>query len=245
MNPKSNVKPTDLRKQSSNSTELWAQEYTGRGIPSSRRRKPSGSVLRFLDFLNSRSFVPRRAVDIGAGTGRNSIFMARKGVDTVALEQVPQLIGDLEREVERLQLRPQIRAVCHDVTKPWPLETSSVDIAIDTFCYKHLATPRHQQSHRLQLQRVLQPGGMFLLTLADRHDGFYAPASFENDFGQTVAIDPTAQILSILYTKNEIEEAFREHFTLASHSLREPRNTMHGRRYSRRTHEFIFTRKDA
>jgi SAM-dependent methyltransferase len=225
-------------------TELWRREYNNKGIPSSFREEPSGSLRDFLGFLARKGRAAGRALDIGAGTGRNSLVLADHSYEVVSLELVPELVDRLQRASVGRRSPNRITALRHDITTPWPLEDKSVDIATDMFCYKHQITEEGKRTYRDELARVLKPLGHYLLTLAGLDDGYYA-ALLPNspDPQRHVIVDPHNGIPSILYTREEIEKEFASRFTLVRYVHKRRNSLMHGDSYNRSTHLFIFQRR--
>lgn len=149
----------------------WFKEYNNKGIPSSFRDDPSGSVKYFLAFLQAHNTVTGRLLDIGCGTARNSQYMADQGFHVTCVDYVKELI-------ERIKLYKTtgeniIRPVLHDISTPWPFVSREFDVAIDTFCYKHQILLESKDTYKKELARVLKKNGYYLLTLAGTDDGYY------------------------------------------------------------------------
>jgi len=224
-------------------TSLWRQEYDAKGIPSSFRSEPSGSVEDFLLFLREHGLARGTVVDLGAGTGRNSVFLAGRGYNVTAFELVPELVEQINVTAAALDLNDHIGAFTQNVCEPWPLSDNSCDIAIDTFCYKHQIRELDKSIYRKELRRVLRPKGYYLLTLAGKEDGYYgAQLSSSPDRARGVIVDPFNGIPSVLYSREELEEEFQEDFKLVSYTHKQNRTLMHGEMYDRSTHVFIFQR---
>jgi SAM-dependent methyltransferase len=228
-------------------TVNWRREYDRKGIPSSFKSEPSGSLQNFMALLRERDCRKGKAIDIGAGTGRNSMYLASQGFDVVALELVPELVELLSSSSSTAgkTLPGRIEAHCHDVTTPpWPLASESCEVAVDAFCYKHQATEEAKRNYRQELARVVKLEGYYLLTLAGIDDGYYAQFLKESpDAERHVIVDPENEILSILYTREEIEREFSEYFVVVEYVHRRRRSMMHGAIYDRSTHMFIFQRR--
>jgi len=226
-------------------SELWSREYTKPGIPSSIREEPSGSVVEFTKFLKGAGVVTGYVIDIGSGTGRNTLFLAGQGYDVTAIDFVPELIEQLERNAIQLDLTARIKAVCQSVCERWPVKDASMDAAIDTFCFKHQIPAGDRARYKTQLVRTLKPGALFLLTLADIEDGYYGPLLRSSPRSvERIIVDPANGILSILYTEQDVKSEFQElPLRLVHHELNEKDGLMHGQEYLRRTHLFVFSRE--
>ena len=224
----------------------WYEEYSNSGIPSSFRIEPSGSVVEFMEYLKALPEVGRLALDLGCGRGRNSIFLAQHGFEVSSVDFVPEIIEGLRRQVKEFGLADIVHPYCADLTRPWPFPNDNFDIAIDTFCYKHQIRPEEKELYRRELKRVLKPGAFFLLTLAGTDDGYYGPFLEESpEPDRNVILDSANNILSILYTKEDVLGEFGGFMDLVhyEHKLKDGR--MHNQVYTRSTHLFIFEVRDS
>ena len=223
---------------STSKSDNWKAEYTVGGIPSSFRSEPSGSVADFVEFLVHRGIKSGKALDIGSGTGRNSIFLARSGFDVVSVDYVDTLVVNLNRIAEAEDLN--IKAICHDIGTPWPVQTDSIDAAIDAFCFKHQIPEESVRLYANEIARVLRPGGHWMLSLAGKDDGYYRQfLDVSPDINRGVIVDPANNIASILYEKSEVLSTFPV-FALDDYDHKIKSSLMHGREYRRSTHIFFF-----
>jgi SAM-dependent methyltransferase len=222
----------------------WRSEYAQKGIPSSFREEPSGSVVEFANFLESHNVRHGSALDLGCGRGRNSVFLAEQGFDVSSIDFVPDMIESLQQQSEVLGLADRVHAYCQSVTEPWPFPPQMFDVAIDAFCYKHQVVAAEKAVYRRELARVMKSGSFYLLTLAGLDDGYYGPLLASSSAAdERMIIDPAIEIPSILYTKEDVISEFADTFDLVhyTHKLRE--GVMHGKVYQRSTLMFIFSRR--
>lgn len=235
------------QKPTGNTSLNWAHEYSQQGIPSSNRLDPSGSLLQFFDFapdlMQAALSGTLAGLDIGCGTGRNTVVMASKGFDMTSLDFVAPMIDRTNELAGRLGLSGKVKAVHHDIAKPWPVENLKFDVAIDTFCFKHQIPVEAKNNYHKELRRSLKPNAYFLLTLAGIDDGYYGQfLASSPEPERNVIVDPENSIPSILYSKDDILSEFGDAFTLQHHKHKEFIGDMHGRPYERSTHLFIFVR---
>lgn len=219
---------------SSGSSSQWESEYQKGGIPSSIRARPSNVVVEFLEFVRSNLPGAHRALDIGCGTGRNSIYLASQGFDVTAFDFVPSQVDALRAAIDS-DPKLKIRATVGDVSATWPCCAEAIDIAVDCFVFKHqieLDTIKHYVE---ELSRCLKPGGLFMLFFATKDDGYYRqfPTDTQDGYG-TIIVDAGNGIASRLYECRDIE-AFFSSFELLLFREKVSRNDMHGRTYDRRS----------
>jgi SAM-dependent methyltransferase len=221
-----------------NTFQHWQLEYHSKGIPSSYKKTPSGSMAFLLKYFkkNKINLKNKTALDLGCGTGRNSLSLIKNGAEKVyALDFVPELIEKIES--------PKIEAVCHDLTKHWPVKNNSIDIAIDIFCLKHQATLKTHNFYKSELARVIKKGGLLLVDLAGVDDGYYGSlpkTKFSKDIFKVK--DNVTKVDSLLFTKESLVESLSENFRLADYVHTQKTSIMHGKAYKRSTLKFIFVK---
>src|SRR5580765_6234860 len=80
-----------MRKQQ----QIWHDEHTNQStLPTMANVEPASGVVLFTDYLNEHGVsLSGKAVDIGAGKGRNSVHLAKLGFETWALEYIDVAIA--------------------------------------------------------------------------------------------------------------------------------------------------------
>lgn len=220
--------------------QLWQEEYAKRGMPSSYRLHPSGSVVWFASFLNEHHVTTGRALDIGCGKGRNSLYLAKHGLSIDSMDLVPEAIQQLTEEAKTESVSHLIRPILHDIGSPWPFHNEQFDIAIDIFCFKHQVDPDTKENYHRELRRVLRKGAFYLLTLAGKDDGYYGPLLKQSpDPVRNVVTDPMNNLGSILYSEDDILSEFNDAFDVEYYQNKRNSFTMHGSTYKRSTHLFV------
>jgi len=216
---------------------LWEEEYDRAGIPSSVRSQPSNVVKEFVEAFPD-SLGPACAIDIGCGLGRNSLYLAERGFNVIAMDYAPSMVERLSRTADTLGLSGRIQAICQDVSKSWPIADAAVDLAIDTFCFKHQIHEEALRAYVTEATRVMKSNARFLLFLATKEDGYYCQFPTADQGGPgTVIRDPGNGILSRLYDSHEIVNLFGA-FSVIRHVVKLSENTMHGTSYKRTSHVF-------
>jgi SAM-dependent methyltransferase len=104
---------------------------------------------------------PGRALDLGCGYGRTSIYLAQQGWQVDGVDFVPLAIAEARRRAKAAGTVKQIHfhvgsvADLHFAHGPY-------DLAIDVGCMHSLST-QLQESYRDELLRLLRPGAPYLL----------------------------------------------------------------------------------
>lgn len=124
-------------------------------------RKPpwdSGvSPPELLEFI--RTHPPGRAIDLGCGTGTNVITLAKAGWQVCGVDFAPRAIRLAKAKLKREHLTADLRV--GDVTRLDNI-TGPFDLALDIGCFHSLARTQ-KQDYLTQLERILVPGGFWLL----------------------------------------------------------------------------------
>lgn len=229
-------------------TNKWDSEYESRGIPSSFRDDPSGTLVWVLAnwALLTGNKLPNSAVDIGCGTGRNPLYMAELGIDVLGFD-------DSQVAVAKARQRPtpnsqgSVKFLHHNLDSGIPADHDQFDLATDIFVYKHQLLPSARSRYRRELRRVLRPNGRVMLSLADRTDGYYdqCPDLKVAEAGNPRTIeDPVVNIGSVLFTLEELIVEMGDCFALDMSWHKSKMGVMHGKQYLRRTLATIWRARD-
>ena len=99
------------------------------------------------------------ALDVGAGTGRHALRLARQGARVAALDQSPEMlaVARLAAQHEGLSIDFHLRSLDDDL----PFEAEQFDLLICALMLCHV--PGLARALR-EFARVLQPGGHLLIT---------------------------------------------------------------------------------
>jgi ubiquinone/menaquinone biosynthesis C-methylase UbiE len=124
-----------------------------------------------------------RVLELGCGTGKNTEWLAAQARELVALDFSPGMLDVARRRVRS----ERVRFVEHDITRPWPVEESSVDLVVGNLVLEHVRdlAPIYDEA-----ARVLRPGGeLFLCELHPYRQLRGSQAHFEDgDTNETVPV---------------------------------------------------------
>ncbi len=137
---------------------------------------PNEFVVRFLaKYVRKRTGIrsykehglPRRRVlDIGCGSGRHLIMLAREGYDTYGIDVSARSIGFAREWLESEGLRADLRT--GSVTK-LPYDDGSFDVVIACGVLDHMTDADARLACR-EVARVLAPGGLFYADLVSARE---------------------------------------------------------------------------
>ncbi len=114
------------------------------------------------EVIDSSSSIPvGRALDLGCGFGRASIYLARLGWQVDGVDFVEKAIKQARSRSEQIGVSDRVKFHQAPVTKLDFLE-GPYDFALDVGCAHGLTDQELQEYHR-ELCRLLKPGAIYLL----------------------------------------------------------------------------------
>jgi tellurite methyltransferase len=132
-----------------------------------RRREPYPRVSEFAQLLKERA--ARRVLDLGCGTGRHLILLAKEGFEVYGLDISPTGLEEARRWLEEEGLRAELKE--GDMSSlPYPEGFFDGAISIHVIYHGTLAQMRKAIG---ELHRTLRPGGLALLTFQSRRSYRY------------------------------------------------------------------------
>lgn len=132
--------------------------------------RPLGSVIRLIEYLEkNKAPLNGRAVDIGAGKGRNSVYLAECGYEVFSLEYI-QAALDMINTLATAKKQSKVHATFCEIDKQWPFEDGFFNLAIDTFASIDVETKSGREMCRDEMHRTLKPGGYALVNVCSSED---------------------------------------------------------------------------
>jgi SAM-dependent methyltransferase len=140
----------------------WDVQYRARQLPWETGR-PSTELKRVL----AEHWVePGTAVELGAGTGTNAVWLAGRGWDVTAVELSPRAIRQARRRAAAAGV--YVRFLVGDLTDPWLLR-GPFDFFFDRGCYHAVRLTDAQGYHRT-LERITRPGTLGLVLMGNARE---------------------------------------------------------------------------
>jgi cyclopropane fatty-acyl-phospholipid synthase-like methyltransferase len=110
-----------------------------------------------LDFIQTHP--AGNAIDLGCGTGTNVIALAGAGWQVTGVDFAPRAIRMARKKIKQAGIRADLRV--GDVTKLRGI-SGPFDLALDIGCF-HGLSQSGKQDYLTQLERILAPGGFWLM----------------------------------------------------------------------------------
>ncbi len=133
------------------SNDFWDQRYSGDDLAYGE------APNEFLSIMAGRFSTSGHALDIGAGEGRNALFLATCGLDVLAVDQSEVGMQKAQRLAQErgLKLRTQVVDL-----QEFDAEHNSIDVISSIFV--HLPATLRRALHK-RVSAWLRPGGVFAL----------------------------------------------------------------------------------
>lgn len=96
-------------------------------------------------------------IEFGAGTGKNTAYLATRAKSIIALDLSPAMLAKAKARA----LGTHVRLVQHDITLPWPAAPASADLVIGNLVLEHVA---HLTPMFVEAARTLRVGGLLYVS---------------------------------------------------------------------------------
>ena len=107
-------------------------------------------------------------LDLGCGNGRNTFYFATKGYKVYALDFIPSVLNRIAEAKH-----PNVKVVKHSLPRRLPFKSASIGLVLDFITTASLNTAQLKQM-RLEIHRVLRPGGFFLTYCLSDKNSYHA-----------------------------------------------------------------------
>lgn len=148
-----------------------------------------------VEFVCSGAVIPGPALEIGAGTGTNAIWMAERGFDVIGVDVSPLAVERAHAKMEGRALR--CRFVASDFLAAPPPD-GPFQFVFDRGCFHVFDEPAERQRFAAQVSAALAPRGLWLSLIGStegppREVG--PPRRSARDV--TLAIEPALEIVEL------------------------------------------------
>ena len=219
--------------------DAWDREYRTQQLLSPSL-VPQADVVRFVRWLKKEhkrggdllDFEKLTVLDLGAGTGRNSMYFAEQGSEVFAFEFVPTALAEARAYATHHGLSIQYRL--HDIGEPYQLKDESIDIALDVTSSNSLSDVA-RATYLKEVHRTLVPGGYLFLRALSLEGDAHAKELVKRNPGPDpdTYIHPDLKIVEKVFTRESLLETYAPYFTLRSLERVQHYATSAGRRYKR------------
>jgi len=154
----------------------------------------------FEGFFNNIDLTDRTALDLGAGEGRYSIHLARRGCTVTAVDFSASGLNKLQGIAEQERL-PVTTVLCDLETYTFPENT--FDVVVAATILDHLETGARQRT-MAGMAAALKPGGLLYVNVFTTEDPGYAAAGEVNAEG----VSDTSFGMAHYFAPGELKSCF-------------------------------------
>jgi SAM-dependent methyltransferase len=181
----------------------WNESYASRQLPwDTGQPEPL-----LVEFVTSGAVTPCLALEIGAGTGTNAIWMAERGFDVFGVDVSPLAVERAQAKMEGRTLNCRF-AVWDILAAPPP--DGSFQFVFDRGCFHVFDEPGERQRFAAQVAGALAPGGLWLSLIGSTEGPSREVGPPRRSAREaTLAIEPALEIVELRSAE------FRDHNTKA------------------------------
>lgn len=186
--------------------ERWEAEYAKlEHLPSSRTMQPSRALV---EFFEAHPDVQGAALDVGAGKGRNCIYLAQNGFEVAGVEFARTAVMEARRAVEAAGVGSKVKLLEQSAGERLPFSDASFDVIADMMML-HLLNEPERNVYRREVIRLLKPGGYFVLyTIAADSPAAQALCAASPGPEPNSYVIPQSGMVEKGFTNNELTEMF-------------------------------------
>ena len=120
-------------------------------------------------------------LELGAGQGRDTLYLARRGLHVTALDIAPGTAETISANARAAGLADMVSVARHDIRQPIPLPDNGIDASYSHMLFCMALTTSELESLAGELRRVLRPGGMVVYTARTTDDAHFGTGTPRGD----------------------------------------------------------------
>ena len=195
--------------------DVWEKEYRNPKLISNSD-EPQIDFKHFVSWLRKTQHVSLeglRVLDLGSGTGKNSLFLADRGSIVTGIELSKTAVKIATERAEQKNL--DVKFLEGDISKKIPFPRNSFDLVLDVVSSNSL-TEEERKNYLDEVDRVLKPSG-FMYVKALCKDGDKNAEKLIKKFPgiepDTYTM-PEANLTERVFSKQDIEKLYSQHFKI-------------------------------
>lgn len=147
----------------------WQQTYTEH--PGMYGENPSAPAVYAAELF--RSHGASDVLELGAGHGRDALFLARSGFTVTAADFSAEGLGQLRDAAAAQGIADRVTTLVHDAREPLPVATGSIDAVFAHMLLCMALSTNEIHALLAEIRRVLRPGGILVYTVRHTGDAHY------------------------------------------------------------------------
>jgi len=133
--------------------------------------EPSIAAVKALKSFKEQNII--NIVELGAGLGRDTIFLAQNSIQVEALDYSNASIESITNKSKKLNLTGFIKPKVFDIRKELPFEDNSIEGCFSHMLYCMAFSNSDLENLNNEICRILKPGGINIYTARHIDDGDY------------------------------------------------------------------------
>ena len=133
--------------------------------------EPSYPAKKALDIFRENNLT--NVIELGAGLGRDSIYLGKNSINITALDYSENGLKILDQKIKNENLSSTISTLKFDIRDNLPFENNSIDACYSHMLYCMAFTFDELIKLNNEIKRVLKPGGVNIYTARNTDDGDY------------------------------------------------------------------------
>jgi SAM-dependent methyltransferase len=165
------VTPADEQREHWSVTFAASPEMYGEG--------PSEAAVAAADMFAAAGATT--VLELGAGQGRDTLYLARRGFHVDALDYASEGLEEIEAGAGAAGLADRVTVQMHDVRQRLPFADGSVDASYSHMLLCMALTTPEIDRLVVELHRVVRPGGLVVYTVRTTDDAQYGAGIAHGD----------------------------------------------------------------
>ena len=150
-------------------SQHWETNFSNK--PEMFGLEPSYPVKKALKIFKENNLT--NVVELGAGLGRDSIYLGKNSINLTALDYSENGLKILDQKIKNENLSSSVSTLKFDIRDNLPFENNSIDACYSHMLYCMAFTFDELIKLNNEIKRVLKPGGVNIYTARNTDDGDY------------------------------------------------------------------------
>ncbi|MBU1557837.1 class I SAM-dependent methyltransferase [Patescibacteria group bacterium] len=214
---------------------IWEKEYKKPKLVTGHD-KPQAFFVKFIKYLRKEKNIKSKGLnvlDLGSGTGRNTIYLAQNGAQVVGMEISDTAITLAQKRTRHLEL--DIKYLKQSIGSTYPFGDNEFDLIIDVTSSNSL-DEKEREVYLDEVHRVLKKDGIFFVRALCKDGDKNAKFLLKNNPGEEkdTYIMPGTELQERVFSEEDFRETYSKYFNILKLEKTESYSKVGGRVYKRR-----------